>query len=250
MKMITRALKMTAIVAASAAIIVAQTPGFAANFSDDFNRADSSTVGNGWTVGANGNGGGNNTPPIAGITGGQLVLSRAGWGSDGDIAVEHALDAVTSIQLDMSWTLAEKGNPNADLSAIGAGGAYVMVRSFQSGSGKSVSVSLSNDGGWHDWITYGDYVDTTGVSTYKISTTGSQVTVDVLSGDSVLWSRSYAFALQSINEAAIKGNWAGWEAGGNIYADNFAATTAAVPEPSSLLALASVLPLAFLRRRR
>lgn len=217
------------IVTISLLVATALLPTAAASFSDDFNRADSSTIGNGWTVSASGNGGPYGSGPdsiyaSAAIAAGQVVMNRNGWGDEMSVGISHAFDAATSVQADLSYALVA-GGVNAELQAYAASGAWVLVRSWDdSTNGPCIGVALSSDGAWHDWTTYGQpFSGYTGTATYQISTDGvGNITVNVTSGGTTLWSRGFTMSNASaFTSGEIYADWTAWTNNTTVYADNF-----------------------------
>lgn len=235
------------IASVAAVVALAQVPVFAGGFTDDFNRPDGA-IGNGWTLNNGGNGGGNNSAPVAGIVNGAIQLNRAGWGSNAFYEAVHTFDVASVVQSDLYASKADDAT-SINLQAKGANGGYAYIRVRRlSDSTTQMQVSTSLDGKWYGWSDYAS-LGAIDWATYSVTTNGTGVVnVSVKANGSELWNKDYTgFEKSNFVSAGLVASWENWTTDGLVYADNFSAT--AVPEPSGLLVLASALPLIMIRRK-
>lgn len=218
--------------------VVGMNAALAAPFYDNFDRADSTTVGNGWTQGTGG--GAAYQPQISSSQAAFFGTNGAGGYCASDIS--HTFDAVPVVSVDFKWER-KSGLASDPLYMMGLGltGTTTSLSIYDwkyDTTNQYYPISIQYNGK-QDWINVstGDNI----YRTYSVVSTGSSTRLYV--NNALVWTSPDAgigmMTQATISEASWYTPWL------NFYADNFAA----VPEPASL-ALLGLGALGLLRRRR
>ncbi|MCE5199023.1 MAG: hypothetical protein ABFD54_05075 [Armatimonadota bacterium] len=221
MERLIRVLVVTGLVAVCALVIV-QAAALAAVFTEDFNRADSSTIGNGWTVTSSGNSAGG-TAPVAKISGGRLLMDRAGWGSSAYCDVMHTIDATNSVEADLYAPGISGGGAGVQLSAIAPNNGYALFRLYTNDDGRTMlGVNVIPGGGWDEWDFYNEFLGyLSGPVRCKIETDGSaNVTFTIIYNGQVIWSRAIAASVPQFTKVDLGAAWESWANGEMMIVDN------------------------------
>lgn len=227
-------------------------------FTDDFSRADGTTIGNGWVETATGNDGqyGSYTLPDASIVDGVVKFDRNGYGWGANSAITQTLTNGSYVRVDIfnpadnALVMSHFGLEN------GAGdGIYLDIyRTSATNVHLTVQKTLASYGypGWYTF--FNTDLGNIDWATYEVFTNPAAATpelwVKVTSGGTEIANIDFGGWIQPLfTTANVYTTW-GENAYGTYYtyADNF--STAPVPEPSSLLALLAGLPVIFIRRRK
>jgi len=216
--------------------LVGMNAAFAAPFYDNFDRANSTTVGNGWTQYTEN--GAKLQPQISGS-------QAAFFGNHSDTGycfanITHTFDAASDVSVDLRWDR-KSGVYNGEAMGFSLAGSttsmLVYDRQYDTTNGYyPISIDYKGSTYWTS-VANGDNI----YRDYSVVTTGGSTRLYV--DNALLWTSPDAgIGLVTGAGILVTNQYWEWHA---FYADNFAA----VPEPASL-ALLGLGALGLLRRRR
>lgn len=210
----------------AAVFLLGCTSSYAATFTDNFNRADSSDISNSWVESNAGNSYGN--PSNASISSGCVRFDRQGWGNNAYSSILHSTGIISSCSA--NFLVPDLNNAvSASLQTNNVKGGFVLARFVRQKADNHIhlQVSKSAAGAWEDWTTYADLGSISGWFTCKIDsdfTTG--FVLSVIYGGNTIWSNKYTDANQAVlSGASVQAAWEDWSSYNAVYADDFSVTT-------------------------